>query len=59
MRRADSMDREVTVTQGARHEKWLVGETRITIPRHREINELTVRSILKHLEAEFGKEWWR
>jgi mRNA interferase HicA len=32
--------------QGGSHEVWQVAGRRITIPRHREINELTARAIL-------------
>jgi hypothetical protein len=45
--------------QGGRHEVWQCGNTKVTIPRHREINEITVRAILKILEAELGPGWWR
>lgn len=45
--------------QGRDHELWLCGQTEIVIPRHREINELTARGVLKDLEHELGKGWWR
>jgi hypothetical protein len=38
---------------------WLCGSTKVTIPQHREINEITARAILKTLEAELGLGWWR
>jgi mRNA interferase HicA len=47
------------VRQGGRHEVWQCGSTKVTIPRHREINEITARAILKTLEAELGLGWWR
>jgi hypothetical protein len=31
----------------------------VTIPRHREINELTALGIFKSLEPELGENWWR
>jgi mRNA interferase HicA len=34
------------VREGRNHEVWTIGGTRIVIPRHREINERTARSIL-------------
>ncbi len=47
------------VRQGAQHEIWRCGDTKVSIPRHREINELTANSICKHLEQALGKDWWR
>lgn len=42
------------------HEKWRLGHTvQVAIPRHREVNELTARSILQATESELGKGWWR
>jgi hypothetical protein len=45
--------------KGGRHDLWRCGGTVVTIPRHREINELTARGIMKALEAELGEGWWR
>ena len=47
----------VLVRQGSEHEVWALDGRRITIPRHREINELTARGIMKALEEEFGERW--
>ena len=47
------------IRQSAEHELWELGGTRITIPRHREINQVTAVSIMKAFEAELGKGWWR
>jgi mRNA interferase HicA len=47
------------VRQGGRHEVWQCGSTKVTIPLHREINEITARAILKTLEPELGLGWWR
>ena len=41
------------------HEWWTVHGLGFSIPRHRELNELTARSILKQLEPKLGEEWWR
>jgi hypothetical protein len=41
------------------HEIWRCGTTMVTIPRHVEINELTARNILKTLDVELGKDWWK
>ncbi len=47
------------IREGGRHEIWQCGSTRISIPRHREINERTVEGIRKDLEEELGARWWR
>jgi mRNA interferase HicA len=46
------------VRQGSEHEVWALNGRRITIPRHREINERTARDIMKAFEEEFGRRWW-
>jgi mRNA interferase HicA len=46
------------ICEGAAHEVWALDGRRITIPRHREINELTARAILRGFEPEFGRRWW-
>ena len=35
------------------------GEPKVTIPRHREINEITAQGIFTTLEAELGLGWWK
>jgi alpha-L-fucosidase len=47
------------IRQGAEHELWSLDGERVTVPRHREIDEFTARSILKALELKLGKHWWR
>ena len=47
------------VRQGSAHEVWRLGAQQITIPRHREINEVTATSIMRDLETELGDGWWR
>ena len=32
--------------EGRNHEIWIIGNTRLVIPRHREVNERTARGIL-------------
>jgi len=49
----------VLVRQGSAHELWRLDDRRITIPRHREINEVTALAIMRALEAELGEGWWR
>ena len=45
--------------QGGRHEGWHCGGTKVTIPRHREINEFTALAIFRTLEGELGRAWWK
>ena len=45
--------------QGSKHEVWRCGSTRVIIPRHREINELTAGALLRALEPELGRGWWQ
>lgn len=40
------------VREGREHEQWRVGETMLSIPRHREISPGVTRQILKDLAAE-------
>jgi mRNA interferase HicA len=42
---------ELVVTEGARHTKGQLGDRRATVPRHKELNELTARTILRQLRA--------
>jgi hypothetical protein len=59
-RAADAQGKEWRlVRQGGRHEVWQCGGTKITIPRHREINQLTAEAIFRDLEADLGRGWWR
>lgn len=41
------------------HEIWECGGLRVSIPRHREINELTAQAIMRVLEEQLGEDWWR
>lgn len=43
---ADADHKLEFVRQGANHELWSLGGQRLTIPRHREINERTARGII-------------
>jgi len=42
-----------------KHEVWSCDGLRVSVPRHREINELTAAGIMKALEEKLGEEWWR
>jgi hypothetical protein len=41
------------------HEVWSCGGVRIPVPRHRDLNELTVQGTFKRLESVLGEGWWR
>ena len=45
--------------QGSEHEIWVCGGTKVSIPRHAEVNELTALRIMQTLERELGERWWR
>jgi len=47
------------VREGSRHEFWVAGGVRVSIPRHRDINEWTAEAILRDLESVLGTDWWR
>lgn len=45
------------VRAGGRHDVYRLGDSvQLSIPRHRDINELTARAILKTAEEELGKD---
>jgi hypothetical protein len=45
--------------EGANHSIYLLGGTRIPIPRHNEIGERLVVAIFIEAEAELGRRWWQ
>jgi hypothetical protein len=47
------------VCQGAVHEIWQCGSTRVVIPRHREISEGTALDVQRRPQEELGNEWWQ
>jgi len=47
------------IRQGGRHEFWDVGGVRISIPRHRDINDWTAEAIMRDLGPVLGEGWWR
>ena len=48
----------VLTREGGNHSIFTLRDTDVQIPRHREINELTAKVIMKHLEKELGVKWW-
>ena len=49
----------VLLREGESHSIFRCGAQRIVIPRHREINELTARGIMRDLDDELGQDWWK
>jgi mRNA interferase HicA len=47
------------VREGGSHSIYRCGSQNVVIPRHREINELTARAIMRDLDSELGEDWWR
>lgn len=45
--------------QRGSHQTWMCGHTRVVIPKHSEVNEITAENICKTLEPELGEGWWR
>ena len=45
--------------QGSRHEMLKIKRIQVAIPRHNQISEGTARRIMKTLEPELGKDWWK
>jgi predicted RNase H-like HicB family nuclease len=43
------------VREGSAHEVWRLAGRQITIPRHREINEVTATAIMRDLETRVGR----
>jgi hypothetical protein len=44
--------------EGANHTIYLLGGTRIPIPRHTEIGERLALAIFVQAEGELGRRWW-
>jgi mRNA interferase HicA len=47
------------IREGGEHSVYQCGTERFTVPRHVEVNEITAQGILRHLESQFGRGWWR
>jgi mRNA interferase HicA len=46
------------VREGGQHTLYSLNGQNVVIPRHREINEITAKAIMKDLEGQVGKDWW-
>ncbi|HEU4399856.1 MAG TPA: hypothetical protein VFU54_18695 [Actinomycetota bacterium] len=44
--------------EGANHTIYLLGGTRIPIPRHTEVGERLAQAIFAQAEGELGRRWW-
>jgi mRNA interferase HicA len=49
----------VLVREGGSHSIFRCGSQNVVVPRHREINELTARRIMRDLDGALGKDWWK
>jgi len=47
------------IREGGNHSVFQCGGQRVVIPRHREINERTARAIMRDLDDQLGKDWWK
>jgi mRNA interferase HicA len=47
------------VREGSSHSIYRCGQQNVVVPRHRDINELTARGIMRDLEDQLGEGWWR
>jgi mRNA interferase HicA len=47
------------IREGANHSIFQCGGRRVVIPRHREINEQTARAIMRDLDDQLGRDWWK
>lgn len=57
---AASAGKEFTlIRQGGGHSVFQCGGQRVVVPRHREINERTARAIMRDLDDQLGKDWWK
>lgn len=48
----------VVFSEGSSHSQVSVGTKKVSIPRHKEIDENLARSIMKQFESELGERWW-
>ena len=48
----------VLVREGGNHSLFTLRDIAVQIPRHRDIDGLTAKAIMKHLEGELGVKWW-
>lgn len=57
---AHDADVEVTIVRDTGpHTIYAVGGQRVSIPRHREVQQGTAEAIFRQVENVLGKGWWR
>jgi hypothetical protein len=56
--KASGLTWEQTRAMGG-HDIWSLDGSKVSIPRHNELNEYTAQGILRDLESKLGKGWWR
>jgi len=47
------------IREGGSHSIFRCGPQNVVIPRHREINEITARGIMRDLAEVLGRDWWK
>lgn len=58
-RAAKRADKHFEITELTNHTGTIVGETRSTIGRHGEVDDLTVKKFFAQFQGELGQGWWR
>ncbi|MCG8150317.1 hypothetical protein GUY44_07490 [Pimelobacter simplex] len=48
---AKSQGETVEIREGGSHTVVKIGSRQTTVPRHNEVNEITAKAIIKHMEA--------
>lgn len=51
---AKAAEMELVMVEGTKHTQVRIGDRTSYVPRHREVNELTARSIIRHMAGEEG-----
>ncbi len=49
----------VKIKHGGSHDKLIIVNLRVPIPRHKEISSGTARAIMESFEPLLGKNWWK
>lgn len=56
---AKRQGRSFEMVELSNHTGVIVGNTRSTLGRHNEIDDVTARKFFDQFASEFGKGWWR
>jgi hypothetical protein len=49
----------VKIKNGGSHDKLIILNVRVPIPRHKEISTGTARAIMESFEPLLGENWWK